>query len=744
MSVRIHLAMLASIAAAHGAGAIDRPATIDVPRVDGEFRIDGALDEAVWARAARTTLDFEIRPGENTPAPIRTEVLLVEDGSALLVAFIAEDPDPSQIRAYLRDRDSAYDDDWVGIVLDTFDDERRAFEFFSNPFGAQMDLINDEVNGNEDDSWDAIWESAGQLTETGYIVEMRIPFRALRFPASGAELTWGMDLIRRYPREHRFQFTAAPRDRDISCYLCQVGRIRGMRGAEPGRNIEITPVLTAAQTWSTPDPLTQPVASQGTDFEPGVDVRWGITPDISLSATINPDFSQIEADSAQLDVNNQFALFFPEKRPFFLEGQDTFSSPFDLIYTRNIADPDLGAKLTGKSGVHTYGMFVTDDTVTNLLIPGVLGSELTSLAQTSTDMAARYRMDVGDSNSTVGAIMTARESDEYYNYVFGVDTNLRFSDTDELTAQIVGSRTRYPDATALSYGQPLGGFSDSLMYVHYNHSERNWWFNASHRAVGEGFRADLGFVSRVGYQKPEIGGGYRWYPEEEGHTWWTEIRWNANVDITHDENGQLLEREVESYFWVAGSLQSGMELGYLDRETYFAGQLFDEHWVGVYGEFTPRGGLSMGTYMRAGQQVDFANAQLADVVIFEPWISWNIGQHFQFRLNHATNRFETLAGAQIFTARVNDLRLTYQFDIRQRLRLIVQHFDIVRNPAAYTGPVDARVRDVAVQLLYSYKVNPQTVFFLGFSEAGFQDDSLPGIETFDRAAFVKISYAYIP
>ena len=134
----------------------------------------------------------------------------------------------------------------------------------------------------------------------------------------------------------------------------------------------------------------------------------------------------------------------------------------------------------------------------------------------------------------------------------------------------------------------------------------------------------------------------------------------------------------------------------------------------------------------------------ADVVLIEPWVNWNIGTHFQIGLDYEITRFDTQAGQSIFDARLTDLRLTYQFDIRQRLRLILQHTDVTRNPAVYVDPVDMRTRDLGVQLLYSYKVNPQTVFFFGYSEAGFDDDTLPGIETFDRSAFLKISYAYIP
>ncbi|MDH3588721.1 MAG: carbohydrate binding family 9 domain-containing protein, partial [Gammaproteobacteria bacterium] len=293
----------------------------EIPRIGADIQVDGVIDESDWAGALTMELDVETRPGENIKPPVRTEVFLGENGSELLVAFRAHDPQPGQIRAYLRDRDSAWSDDMVGIVIDTFNDERFAFEFFTNPFGAQMDLTNDDVNQNEDDSWDAIWNSAGRITKQGFEVEMAIPLQQLRFPRSEGRQTWGIDVLRFYPRSQRHRISNNKQDRGRDCYLCQLEKIRGFACAEPGRNLVIAPTLTINQSDTRSD-VTDPLVSGDADFEPGVDVRWGITPDLTLSATLNPDFSQVEADVAQLSVNEQFELFFPEKRPFFLEGAD--------------------------------------------------------------------------------------------------------------------------------------------------------------------------------------------------------------------------------------------------------------------------------------------------------------------------------------------------------------------------------------------------------------------------------------
>jgi len=152
-----------------------RPAAVDIPHVEGEAKIDGVMDEAFWSKATKVDLGIETRPAENTPAEVKTTAYIAEDGKNVLIAFVAEDPNPKQIRAFLRDRDAAYNDDFVGVVLDTFDDERRGYEFFVNPLGAQMDLVIDDTTGNEDDSWDGIWDSAGKITGTGYVTKLETP-----------------------------------------------------------------------------------------------------------------------------------------------------------------------------------------------------------------------------------------------------------------------------------------------------------------------------------------------------------------------------------------------------------------------------------------------------------------------------------------------------------------------------------------------------------------------------------------
>ena len=715
-------------------------AAAQIPSTTEPIKIDGILEEAAWRNAAQIEINLETDPGENIPARVSTVAYLIEDGDKLYVAFDARDPDPGAIRAYLQDRDSAWNDDFVGIVLDTYNDERRAFEFFANPLGVQMDLTNDDVNENEDSSWDAIWDSAGKINGDGYVVEMEIPLNQLRFPNVAGKQTWGIDLLRFHPRDRRYRYSNNPQDRSVNCYLCQLSKVQGLEGAEPGRDLEIVPTLTGTKTDSTDDPGVVPLQSGDTDTEAGVSIRWGITPDMTANLAINPDFSQVEADVAQLEVNNQFALFFPEKRPFFLEGADYFSSPIDAVFTRTVADPDVGAKLTGKRGDHTYGVFAAQDAITNLLLPGAFGSDSDSLDEDNTAFVGRYSLGFG-SASSVGALLTTRESDSYHNYVGGFDLNWKISDQHSIQAQFLRSDTEYPDAIIEDYEQPTGSFTGDAVVFEYEYDSRNWYFDIEHEEYNQGFRADSGFVPQVDASKQEVGLSRVWFGADEN--WWTRIRLRGNWDITHNDDGDLLEREIEAYLSVNGPLQSFVQVGGLSRDTLWEGVTYREDKVIFYTEFKPKGGLELGIWMRYGDQVDFSNSRLGDVWGFEPFVDWNINRHLLMKLQSALVSLDTKDGEKIFDASVHDLRLTWQFSRRSFLRLTTQFRDVDRNPDLYIDDVDAQSKRVGRQLLYSYKLNPQTVLFLGYSD-NHVDDDLRGLEETDRTWFLKVGYAWTP
>ena len=337
--------------------------------------------------------------------------------------------------------------------MDTFNDERRAYQFYVNPLGVQMDSIYDDTTGREDESWNAIWDSAGQITATGFMAEMAIPLKQLRFTPSQSGQTWGIDFARYYPRDYETKIVSNPQDRDISCYLCQIRKADGFADLQQSRNLEVIPTLTAISTERRDPAGSGEWVAGDVDPEAGANVRWGITQDMYLNATINPDFSQVEADAAQLAINNTFSLFFPERRTFFLDGADYFDTAQNLVHTRNIAEPDFGAKLTGKSNGHTYGLLSARDNRTSFLMPRSLGSSVASLGETQSDVTiGRYRYDIFN-NSTIGALVTDRRADGYNNTVLSLDAILRLSNSDTVTIQTMRSATDYPDQIQQRYNQ---------------------------------------------------------------------------------------------------------------------------------------------------------------------------------------------------------------------------------------------------------------------------------------------------
>lgn len=710
-----------------------------IPYVDASFEIDGRMDEAEWSRALIVPLSFETDPRENLPALVHTDAYLIDTGDALLVGFVAEDPEPDQIRAFLRDRDSAYQDDFVGVVLDTYNDERRALEFFSNPLGSQMDLIQDDVNGSEDDSWNAIWDSAGQITDTGFVVEMELPYSQMPMADIDGEKTWGIGLIRKYPRDLRYSLSNRPRNRNIDCGLCQLDKFTGFANADQGRDLEITPTLVTIASQSREHVTDPRLSATEVEFEPGLDVNWGITPNITFNGTINPDFSQVEADVAQLDVNNTFALFFPERRSFFLENADLFSTPIRAVFTRNVADPDYGVRLVGKTDVHNYGFFHAEDTVTNLVVPGVFGSSIASLDQDSSNTVLRYRRDVLD-NSTVGLLYTRRQSDDYSNQVAGVDARIRLSDASTLTAQYLDTDTDYPDRIVTDFDQ-LPSVDGGALSARYTYDTRDWYTTLIYEEFDDGFRSDLGFINQIGYDKWIAGGARRWIGGEDD--WYSRIQIYSDWDITHDQQGRVLERELESNISVNGPMQSYVELYAGKRDRLFDDILFDEKYVGLYGEFQPTGGLELAMNVNVSDQIDFANSALGDQLRLEPRIEWNLGRHWSLRLRHNYTRLQRQS-QDVFTANQTDLRMGYQFDLRQRLRLTVQYTDVDRNPALHNGEINAEFSRLSTQLIYSYKVNPRTVLFVGYSDSGVDTDDVSSMVRTNKTLFAKWSIAWTP
>ncbi len=727
-------------AALHAAeNAAERP-RYRIGRASGPIVIDGAVDEVAWHDALRLGVDIEVQPGENLPAPVQAECFLTYSSRALYIGCRCADPEPAAIRAHLADRDTIWRNDFVGIILDTFNDQRRAYEFLVNPLGVQGDGLRNEVgsDNDEDFTWDAIWESAGRITAQGYEVEMAIPFRAIRFPNGTASHTWGIALFRAYPRTVRHQLLSVPLDRNNNCLLCQVGLLEGLEGIAPGHDLELAPTLTAARSDGLRDEENPASGLARGDLERSVGVtgRWGMTPNTSLQATVNPDFSQVEADALQLAINTRFALFYPEKRPFFMEGSDFFSMPIQAVYTRAVADPAWGVRSTGKLGRTAYSLFVARDRRLNLLFPSNEGSSYESYELANTSGVFRYRYDVGEA-STLGVVATVREGGEYANRLLGADGKLRLSATDSLSFQMLRSASRLPPAIAGNEaGSRLRGTAWQLSY---EHDTRDWALWAWYRSLSPGFRADLGYLTRVDTRGGEVG-GQRVFWGRPGQ-FLTRARLGGEVSRMEDHAGTLTDQQVEAFSSLEGPYQSWLHVRVSSFKEYFQGVTYTGTRMHLFCNVRPTGDFTASLAVRLGDDIDYSNGRAGRSMRLSPAFTLNLGRHLYAEVEHVLERL-VVAEGRLYTARLVQARLVYQFTASTFARLVVQYLDLAQNPALYLEEVEGRHTGLFTQFLLSYKLNPQTVAFLGYADNRDGEERLDLGRT-NRTFFLKLGYAWL-
>ncbi len=650
----------------------------------------------------------------------------------------------------------------------------------------QIDGIESEVTGNESDAWDGIWESAGKIVSDGYVVEMALPLRMLNFQESENKQTWGLELLRYYPRNEQLRLSNIHLDRGNDCEICQIATATGFEGAKQGSNFTITPsVVLGAQEERDDNHQWQ----RDNNTEASLDVRWGITPDWLLNATINPDFSTVEADNAQLNVNNTFALFNREKRPFFLDNQDYFDSNYNLVYTRNINAPNYGAKLTGRENKHAFGLFITDDQDTNILIPGNRSSSVATIAAESKAAALRYRYSYND-DITLGWISTLRSGENYSNSVNGIDARFRLNTYDVFKFQSLISQTEYPDdlfqqfcnvddeqdasdcATPTQNGDCQFGdciynenvlrtlkddkFTGNAFKAGYYHSDTDWEYRVTYNRQNAGFRGDLGFMSRVDHNKFVVGGERKWYAQPGN--WWTNFKIYSDWDITHNDDNDLIEKEFDINAQLDASYSSYFRLAYTNRESVgsridksdivITGNttLFTENQYVFFAETKPILGFYINANLTWGDQIDYRNNRLGKITRLRNNINYNINQHLEIKLKQTFSQLDA-DGANVFIARLTDLRTTYQFNVQSFLRLSLIFNNTSRNPNNYlysaSKDIDRHSKTLSTELLYAYKINPQTVFYLGYSDFHYSEEEFNDLEQEQRSLFMKFSYAWI-
>ena len=725
------------------------PYPIKIARATGTIIVDGDLSDAAWKDAAPIDKWWETNPGDNIEPKVKSVGRMAYDDKYLYVGLEFDDPDPKKIRAPYADRDNVDSTtDYGGIILDTAHDKKSAILFLANPRGIQYDSINSDATGSEDNAPDWFWDSAAKINDHGWTLEIRIPFSSLRYPKTDPQ-TWGMMLYRNYPRDRRYQIFSTRLPKDANCFICNEQPLEGLSGLPPGGNWVIAPFGVAHQDGSPSGDLGSALSTPAPKYDAGMDVKWTPNASNTVDAAINPDFSQVETDTAQITANERFALFYPEKRPFFLERTDLLLTPVQAVYTRTITDPLWGLRATGQSGHTSYTALVThDDGGGSVIIPGPNGSDIAPQDYESTVAIGRVRQDFGQ--SFISGLLTDREvQGGGYNRVLGPDFQWRPTKSDTMTGQVLFSDTLTPDVICPS--PPCVPKQSHAAELLFQHATKYWDAFANYRDYGNEFRADVGFVPQVGFRELYTEGGYTRWPTK-GFV--SRQRFFIQADNVEDRSRDVIQRFVAVGTGIDGLANSFLRFWVDDGDIRAIDSLTGESKVLPRRRFlytvqaSPWNWLTRisvdGDY---GQNVDFERARPGHggTVNFNATV--RPSDHIQLDIL-ASQRWLDVenAGApsRLFTAEVQRLRGVYTFNSRSFLRLIGQRTATRRDLDLY-GPVPslpAKDEEIDVSALFAYKLNWQSVLFFGYQEQHAYSPSTTDVEVAGRSLFLKVSYAF--
>ena len=480
--------------------------SVAIYKTDSPPVIDGKLDDAVWQKATRFDDFMTFKPDFGKPTSEKTIIMIAYDRKYIYFAFDCRDSEPAKIKAAMAKRDGIDMDDWIGVVLDTFGDQQGGYLFEVNPLGIQMDgMINADGNGNA--SFDTVWESKGLIHDRGYCAEMAVPFKSLRYPFK-EKITMGL-LVSRFIGRKSEQTSFPAFSPEGGALMTQAQKIE-LTDVKFERPVEFIPALTYDQ-GSTHSDGEMKSTGKNTDFS--LTGKLGLTSDLTLDATYNPDFSQVETDAGQVDVNLRYSIFYSEKRPFFLEGMENFAFATSMeantvgaiVYTRTIVDPLLGLKLTGKVGRQNVfsGIFSLD------AFPGDVAAEEGDTERAGRNAAfsiLRYKRQMSGDNY-VGAFFTDRSFAGERNSVGGLDGRWRLNKTSYFEYSFFKSFSRALDAAAGNQGHSLG--------LRYNFSNRHWNVDLGFFDLSTNFRIDTGYVTRTGITMVPALFMYTFYPKSE-------------------------------------------------------------------------------------------------------------------------------------------------------------------------------------------------------------------------------------
>jgi uncharacterized protein DUF5916 len=735
-------------ALAPGAGGVhaqEPERVLQIPRVSQPPRLDQFLDDKPhdssggtgtvhldWggAELGARVADFRQRePGDGTPVSLETTAYASYDDENLYVVFVCRD-DPAKVRSSIARREEIDADDQVVVYLDTFRDRERAYFFATNARGVQLDGVVTE--GQDDDlSWDAVWQSEGRLTERGFVVRLAIPFRSLRFPRAPGQ-TWGVALgrvIRRNSEESYWPHLT----KRVKGFVPQFALLQGLSNISAGRNLQLNPYTTLARARFL-DEDAAAFQNQG-DERLGFDAKAVLRDALTLDATVHPDFSQVETDDPQVTLNERFDVFFPEKRPFFIENAGYFQTPVNLLFSRRIVDPGAGLRLTGKVGRWAVGAIAMNDRE-----PGRVAAPDPLAGSRAGVGALRVQREFGE-ESTVGFLVTDRELEGSFNRAFSLDSRLRVGKTWGLAGQVIQSETRALNGARLS---------GSGMLAQLDRDGHHLDYKGAYLGFTPDFKAPLGFVKRVGFHQMEQEVQYKWRPDRRpivafGPTVSALFNW--------DRDRRLQDREIGAEFKVEFVGKTEIKLARTEAFELFEGLGFRPYdtkatvksewfkWLAVDASY--QWGTAVNHDPATGLQPFLGRAAEAAVSLtVRPASQVRLDQVFiHSRLNARPS------GARVFTERLWRSKINYQFNRFLSLRAIVDY-------EAETGdPTLADIEDDKAwraDVLLTYLLNPGTALYVGYTD-NYQNLALvgsppsversprPDIST-ARQVFVKLSY----
>src|SRR5713226_9043476 len=516
-----------------------------IPRVHQVPKLEDFLENRPREAELAVTDFRQNAPGDGTPATESTAAYLSYDDKNLYAVFVCHD-ETGEVRAHLSKREASDQDDGVGVLLDTFRDFHRAYFFFSNPLGVQTDAIYTEGQGY-DFSFDTLWDNAGRVTSDGYIVFFSIPFKSLRFSSDAAQ-TWGVALYRVILRKSEYDYWPYVTQR-VEGLTQQFAPVAGLENVSPGRNIQLIPYgLLASDHF-----LNQPISVNGSTPAPpsfkdqfehraGLDAKFVARDSLTFDVTLNPDFSQVESDDPQVTINQRLAVFFPEKRPFFIENAGFFMTPIDLFFSRQIADPQFGSRMTGKLGKWTLGALIIDDRQP--------GQRFTSgpYNTRAADGVVRITREFGN-QSYIGGFFSSRDFADSSNRVASLDARLKFSKNWVVDAQAVHTWTRqnlnagFDCLSFADFSKGVGSQQGNALWIDASYSGRHVSFSIIYNDFSPNFCTELGFVNRIDIRQNFAFGGYFWRPNKSkiidfGPSVSETVDWNHN-NILQDWSAAL-------------------------------------------------------------------------------------------------------------------------------------------------------------------------------------------------------------